>query len=154
VLNGSQQQFIVRNSELAGWSNAVWNQVFMGDTGTVPPQSFGSVAAQAGGPPSITTLATSLVTREAPYLTIDGSGRFSVFVPDLQFNPAGPTWTAGPTAGASIPISRFFVARPSDPEARINAALGRDMDLLLTPRIYHLNGALRVKRVDTMASPR
>src|SRR5438874_358938 len=30
VLNGSQQQFPVRNSTLDGWSNSVWNQVFSG----------------------------------------------------------------------------------------------------------------------------
>src|SRR5215470_16991590 len=30
VLNGSQQQFLVRNSDLDGWTNGVWNQVFMG----------------------------------------------------------------------------------------------------------------------------
>ena len=33
VINGSQQQFIVRNSNLDGWSNGVWNQVFSGDLG-------------------------------------------------------------------------------------------------------------------------
>src|SRR5215469_8280125 len=33
VLNGSQQQFVVRNSNLDGWTNAVWNQVFSGDVG-------------------------------------------------------------------------------------------------------------------------
>src|SRR6516164_8999374 len=32
ALNGSQQQFYVRNSDLgAGWTNFVWNQVFSGD---------------------------------------------------------------------------------------------------------------------------
>ena len=39
VINGSQQQFMVRNSNLDGWSNGVWNQVFSGDTGA-PAQSF------------------------------------------------------------------------------------------------------------------
>src|SRR5262249_47211806 len=28
VVNGSQQQWLVRNSTLGGWSNGVWNQVF------------------------------------------------------------------------------------------------------------------------------
>ena len=28
IINGSQQQFLVRNSSIGGWSNAVWNQVF------------------------------------------------------------------------------------------------------------------------------
>src|SRR5947209_19898276 len=30
VINGSQQQFLVRDSHIGGWSNAVWNQVFSG----------------------------------------------------------------------------------------------------------------------------
>ena len=30
VVNGSQQQWITRNSSLGGWSNGVWNQVFSG----------------------------------------------------------------------------------------------------------------------------
>ena len=35
ALNGSQQQFYVRNTSVggAGWSNYVWNQVFSGDVG-------------------------------------------------------------------------------------------------------------------------
>ncbi len=33
VLNGTQQQFVVRNSNLDGWTNGVWNQVFSGDVG-------------------------------------------------------------------------------------------------------------------------
>ena len=30
VINGSQQQWLVRNSDLGGWTNGVWNQVFSG----------------------------------------------------------------------------------------------------------------------------
>ena len=39
VINGSQQQFFVRNSSLNGWSNGVWNQVFSGVQGA-PAQCF------------------------------------------------------------------------------------------------------------------
>src|ERR1700680_3835157 len=63
VINGSQQQFFVRNSQLDGWTNGVWNQVFSGVLGA-PAQWF--TASSCGGP--YTTLATSPVTREAPYL--------------------------------------------------------------------------------------
>jgi hypothetical protein len=35
VINGSQQQFFVRNSTLDGWTNGVWNQVFAGDVGAL-----------------------------------------------------------------------------------------------------------------------
>ena len=54
IVNGSQQQFIVRNSNLDGWSNGVWNQVFAGDNGA-PAQAFGV----PGGAGPYTTLATS-----------------------------------------------------------------------------------------------
>src|ERR1035441_7829240 len=67
VINGSQQQFLVRNSNLDGWSNGVWNQVFSGDVGA-PAQSFSATSGLAGGTPPDTTLATSPVTQEEPFL--------------------------------------------------------------------------------------
>src|SRR6266568_1737142 len=39
VINGSQQQWLVRNSKLDGWTNGVWNQVFSGVVGA-PAQCF------------------------------------------------------------------------------------------------------------------
>jgi len=40
ALNGSQQQFYVRNTDLGqGWSNAVWNQVFSGDINAPAPDA-------------------------------------------------------------------------------------------------------------------
>src|SRR6266446_1346106 len=39
VVNGSQQQWLVRNSTLDGWTNGVWNQVFSGVVGA-PAQCF------------------------------------------------------------------------------------------------------------------
>ncbi len=41
ITNGSQQQFLVRDSSIGTWSNAVWNQVFSGTQGA-PAQSFPS----------------------------------------------------------------------------------------------------------------
>src|SRR5437016_1194920 len=70
VVNGSQQQWLVRNSKLDGWSNGVWNQVFSGVVGA-PAQCF-PAQQSCGGP--YTTLATSPVTREAPYLYVDSAG--------------------------------------------------------------------------------
>jgi hypothetical protein len=48
ITNGSQQQFIVRNTNIDGWSNGVWNQVFSGDPGA-PAQSFSATSGLAGG---------------------------------------------------------------------------------------------------------
>src|SRR5271168_3412190 len=41
ITNGSQQQWVTRNSDLDSWSNGVWNQVFCGDPGA-PAQNFGN----------------------------------------------------------------------------------------------------------------
>jgi hypothetical protein len=150
VLNGSQQQFIVRNTRLDGWTNGVWNQVFMGDAGSVPPQSFGAVSQEAGGPAPYTTLASSPVTREAPYLYLDSSGNYNVFVPSAQANSAGPSWAGGATAGSSIPIDDFYIARPTDSVQAINTALSRGRNLILTPGVYHLDQSISVTRPDSV----
>ena len=90
ALNGSQQQFYVRNSDLGkGWSNYVWNQVFSGVVGA-PPQNFPPNPSGNNNP--YTTLPQSPVTREKPFLYVDGAGKYSVFVPALQRNSSGITW--------------------------------------------------------------
>ena len=105
IVNGSQQQWVTRNSSIDLWTNAVWNQVFSGVIGA-PAQSFPS--------PTFTTLATSPVTREAPYLYVDSAGAYNVFVPGVQHDSSGTTWGGGPTPGTSIPIGKFFAAQPTD----------------------------------------
>jgi hypothetical protein len=145
ILNGSQQQFIVRNSNLDGWTNGVWNQVFAGDNGA-PAQAFG---VQGGAGP-YTTLATSPVTQEEPFLYVGPDGAYRVFVPAVRHDSVGPTWTNGAAAGQSIPVSRFFIATPDTPVPRINLALALGQDLILTPGVYHLNQAIKVSRPDTI----
>jgi len=97
-----------------------------------------------------TTLATSPVTREAPYLYVDSGGSYRVFVPSAQVNSAGTTWGSGPTAGSSIPIKDFFVARPTDSAKEINKALDRGKNLIFTPGVYQLDETLTVKKNDTV----
>jgi hypothetical protein len=142
VLSGSQQQFLVRNSTLDGWSNGLWNQVFSGDVGA-PAQNFGS-----GG--QYTTLAASPVTAEEPFLRVDSSGNYSVFVPAVRHGSVGPSWASGPTPGTAIPIGRFFIATPRDPVPVINAALARGQNLILTPGVYSLHQSIEVTRPDTV----
>ena len=146
IVNGSQQQWFSRNSNLDGWTNGVWNQVFMGDAGA-PAQCF-PAAGSCGGP--YTTLSSSPVTREAPYLYFDGAGNYSVFVPAVQHNTVGPSWANGPTPGRSIPISQFYVAKPSDSGAKINSEIHRGLNLLLTPGVYDLDQPIEVTQPDTV----
>ena len=146
VINGSQQQFFTRNSELSSWTNGVWNQVFSGTTGA-PAECFPAAAA-CGGP--YTTVATTSVSREKPYLYVDSSGAYQVFVPASATDSSGVSWASGSTPGRSVPLSRFFVASPSDSAKDINRELARGRNLLLTPGVYDLDRTLKVKRADTV----
>lgn len=141
VINGSQQQFMVRNTALDGWSNGVWNQVFAGDDGA-PAQSFPN--------PPYTTLDTTPASREKPFLYVDDAGSWNVFVPAAQRESHGTTWQDGPTAGRSVPLRDFYVARPGDPLARIDAALAQGKSLLLTPGVYDVDRTIAVKHADTV----
>ena len=145
IVNGSQQQWFTRNTSLDGWTNGVWNQVFMGDPGA-PAQCFPATATC--GP--YTTLATTPVTREAPYLYVDGSGGYNVFVPAVQRGTSGPSWANGVTPGRSIPIDQFYVATPSDSGAKINSEIHRGRNLILTPGVYDLGQPIEVTRPDTV----
>jgi hypothetical protein len=142
VLNGSQQQFLVRNSTVNGWSNSVWNQVFSGDVGA-PSQKFGSGA-------QYTVLAASPVTEEAPFLQAGAGDNYRVFVPGVRQRSVGPSWASGPTPGTAIPIRRFFIASPRNSGAAINAALARGQDLILTPGVYNLHQTIEVTHPETV----
>lgn len=134
VTNGSQQQWLTRNSKVGAWSNAVWNQVFAGVEGAPDDAAFPN--------PPYTTLATTPLSREKPYLFTDRSG-LAVRVPSAARNTSGVSW-GGP--GRTIPLSQFFVAKPSDPVWKINAALLLGKNLLLTPGVYDIDQSLYVLR--------
>jgi hypothetical protein len=148
VVNGSQQQYITRNSDIDSWSNGVWNQVFCGDPGA-PAQSFSSNSGDAGGSSPYTTLATCPTTREEPYLYTDSAGNYEVFVPSAQTNSSGPSWANGSTAGTSLPLSKFFIVKQSTTVAEINLALLLGKDLLYTPGVYNVPSTINVLWPDT-----
>ena len=142
VINGSQQQWLTRNSQIGGWSNAVWNQVFAGVEGAPSEADFPS--------PPYTTLAATPVSREKPYLFVDSQGNYNVRVPSAQTNTSGTTWADGLTAGRTIPLRDFFIAKPSDSVKTINSQLARGMNLLFTPGIYDVAKSISVKRANTV----
>ena len=142
VINGSQQQWLIRNSRIGGWSNAVWNQVFAGVDGAPSDVTFPN--------PPYTTLATTPVSREKPYLFLDEQGDYAVRVPSAHTETSGTTWGLALTAGRTIPLADFFVATPSDSVHTINNQLARGKNLLLTPGVYDVGLSIAVKRADTV----
>jgi hypothetical protein len=138
VLNGSQQQWLTRNSEIGQWTNAVWNQVFAGVTGAPDDSTFPS--------PPYTTLPTTPVSREKPFLYLDGKGKYQVRVPAARTNTSG----VSPVSGRTIPLRDFFVATPDDSAKELDHALDRGKHLLLTPGLYDIGRTLSVKRAGTV----
>ena len=141
VINGSQQQWLTRDSEIGGWSNAVWNQVFAGVLGA-PPTSFPT--------PPYTTLDTNPVSRERPYLYVDDTDAWQVFVPASRTDSSGTTWSDGPTPGRSIPLSEFIIATPDTPLVKVNAALAQGRNVLFVPGVYSVDRTIDVKRAHTV----
>jgi len=142
VINGSQQQWLTRNTEVAGWSNAVWNQVFAGVVGAPDDATFPN--------PPYTTLETTPLSREKPYLFVADDGTWNVRVPAAQRDTAGITWADGATPGRTIPLSDFFVATPDDSAQHIASQLARGKHLLLTPGVYDVDRSIAVKRANTV----
>jgi hypothetical protein len=142
TINGSQQQWLTRNSVLGGWSNGVWNQVFAGVEGAPDDSGFPN--------PPYTTLGETPVSREKPYLFVDSHGDYAVRVPSARRDSRGVSWDAGITPGRTIPLDDFFVARPTDSVKAIDNALARGKNLLLTPGVYDVGSTIAVKRANAV----
>jgi hypothetical protein len=142
ISSGSQQQWYTRDSNLGSWTGGVWNMVFSG----VP----GGPAATTFPQPVYTVLPTTPFSRDKPYLYIDSAGKYRVFVPSLRTNASGASWANGATAGSSIPMSQFYVAKPADTAATLNQALAQGLNLFFTPGTYQLNDTIRITRANTV----
>lgn len=141
VNSGTQQQWISRNTQWGSWTGANWNMVFVGVTN--PP-------AGSWPNPPYTKIAQTPIVREKPFVTVDAAGNWGVRVPSLRTNSTGITWAGGSTPGTTIAISQFFIAKPSDSAATINAQLAAGKHLLFTPGIYALNDTIRVNNPNTV----
>ncbi|WP_329617692.1 discoidin domain-containing protein [Streptomyces brevispora] len=135
----SQQQWYTRDSSIGSWGNGVWNMTFSGVEGA-PAQSFPE--------PPYTTLNNTPVSREKPFLYLDGN-TYKVFVPAKRTNARGVSWNGTPQ-GESIPLSQFYVVKPGATAATINAAVQQGLHLLFTPGIYHVNQTINIDRANTV----
>ncbi|RFU84542.1 coagulation factor 5/8 type domain-containing protein [Streptomyces triticagri] len=137
----SQQQWYTRESSVGGWLNGVWNMVFSGVEGA-PGTGFPD--------PPYTTLETTPVSREKPFLYLDGED-YKVFVPSLRTDARGPSWGSGTPQGESLPLSEFHIVKEGATAATINAALEEGLNLLFTPGIHHLDAPIEINRAGTIA---
>ncbi|MFJ2415058.1 coagulation factor 5/8 type domain-containing protein [Streptomyces brevispora] len=136
----SQQQWYTRDSSIGSWGNGVWNMTFSGVEGA-PAQSFPE--------PPYTTLDNTPVSREKPFLYLDGND-YKVFVPAKRTNARGVSWGSGTPQGESIPLDQFYVVKPGATAETINAAVQQGLHLLFTPGVYHVDRTIDIDRANTV----
>lgn len=141
VNSGTQQQWMTRNSVIGGWVGSNWNFVFVG-VANAPATSFPT--------PPCTSIPHTPVVREKPFLYVDGSGTWQVFVPAVRTGSQATSWEGRKPAGTSLPISDFFIAKPGATAAEMNAALASGKHLIITPGVYQLAESLKIARAGTV----
>jgi hypothetical protein len=142
VSSGSQQQWYSRNSDFGEWGGNNWNMVFQGIIN--PPNGIWPDSA-------FTIIEKTPIIREKPFLYIDESGDYYVFVPSLRKDTNGNGWTTGDPEGESIPIDQFYIILEGENTVEsINAALKQNKNLLFTPGVYYLNQSIKINRPGTI----
>jgi len=143
INSGTQQQWLTRNSTVGSWTNANWNMVFVGVKNAPDSEHWPT--------PPYTVVEKTPLVREKPFLTIDGTGAYQVFVPALHTDTQGISWQQAHVAGETLPLSQFYIAKAAvDTADSINTALSSGKHLLLTPGIYTLNKPLQVTQPNTV----
>lgn len=144
VDSATQQQWISRNSEWGGWTGSNWNMVFVG-VSQAPKGEFPAPGER------FTRVDSTPVVREKPWLFIDKDGGFAVRVPALRRDSVGISWAGSTVApGRTLPLGRFFIAKPGDTAQKINAQLAAGRHLLFTPGEYLLTQTLKIQRPGTV----
>ncbi len=144
----NQQQWYTRNSHFghSAFSGDNWNRVTHGVTGH--PYTTNR---ETGG--ARTNIEKVPVVREKPFLYLDG-GEYKVFVPALRHNSRGITWndeTGDPGKGTVLDLEKdFYVAKPGDSAAKINAQINAGKHIFFTPGWYGLEAPIRVARAGAI----
>jgi hypothetical protein len=145
--SGSQQQWYTRNSHFAvsAFSGVAWNKVTQGSTGEAHASSYlqGGNAAWIDETP---------VIREKPFLYLDETGEYKVFVPALRRDSKGLSWTANdPGKGTSLNLEQsFYIAKPGVTAAEINAQLVQGKHLFFTPGLYEMEAPVYITKPNTV----
>ncbi len=151
VSGGSQQQWLSRNVEMNRWDGSVWNYVFVG---CQVKSLYDKTNQIKNGPDGewpyaqYTKVDNTPVIQEKPFLTVDESGNYGVFVPERRKDASGVSWDD--VKGETIGLDKFYVAKPTDSAAKINAEIKDGKNLILTPGIYEINEPIVINNENTV----
>lgn len=115
----------------------------MGNTIQVPPP----VGSFPGEP--FTTFEFTPTSREKPFIFFK-DGEYFVNVDPLKTDSSGVSWSNGRSDGLAIPLSDFFLARPTDSVAEINSRLLLGKHVIFLPGVYDVSESIVVGRSDSI----
>jgi hypothetical protein len=133
---GGEFYYYIHDSQIGGFQGHFANYVFSGVRGA-PAAKF--------NPGDVTSLSTTPVSREAPFLYVDHR-TFKVSVPEARSRVAGYHWDAR----SSLGLDQFFIAKPTDTAQTINDVLGHGKNVILTPGVYKVTEAIHIVRANTI----
>ena len=158
VDSGSQQQWLSRNDNWGTWMGENWNMVFVGEEKGSAPEGTWPVKAY-------TTVDTTDVVREKPFLVYDEKHGYGIYVPKLQTNSYGTTWLnleasdalwtdkndGDASSDVIVGIDAFYIADATkDTAETMNEALKEGKNLLLTPGIYEIDQPIEINNPNTI----
>lgn len=158
VDSGSQQQWLSRNDNWGTWMGENWNMVFVGEEKGSAPEGTWPVKAY-------TTVDTTDVVREKPFLVYDEKHGYGIYVPKLQTNSYGTTWLnleasdalwtdkndGDASSDVIVGIDAFYIADATKDSAEtMNEALKEGKNLLLTPGIYEIDQPIEINNPNTI----
>jgi len=142
---GSQQQFIVRNSELIGDVGVpVWNGVFVGNSNAPTDQCGMDVGDQQQ--PNISVEPSTPIVAEKPFITTDETAStFNLVIPAVKKDVSGLPYTKDGQEGAQVvPFDNVYVTALEDTAEVINGKLSAGLHVVISPGIYELEDSIKI----------
>lgn len=161
----SGQQFFTRNSVITGNGyGTTLNNFFLGVTApNLPSKTTGDALVNDNGYSNwgiptdknaqqvATNISTTPRIREKPFLFLDEDGEYKVFVPSLQKDKAGTSWSNNDIGeGKIVSIEEFYIAKEKDTASTINAQLKTGKHIFFTPGIYYAEEVITVNNPNTI----
>ncbi len=140
---GGQQQWYTRNAVFPSGSEAMggsYNMVWQGCVNSPNADDVNS------------SIATTPIIKEKPFLFIGDDGEYKIFVPAWQKDRTGVSWSSKDMGKGQIQdlLAKWFVAKEGDTDVEINAALKAGKNIFFTPGHYALNAPIQVNRKDAI----
>jgi hypothetical protein len=142
IINGSQQQFIVRNCSFDSFIAPLWNQVLVGCDLANPISECCIKEGKSGSTTSSTLTIEELTPEiaEKPYLVETTPGVqyiLSIIKPAIKTVSYG--YSGSPISSVKVNQDDYYRATPKDTSAVIQAQLDSHKDIIFCPGIYNLD---------------